>query len=124
MNGLRRAYVLDKTKEVVPKGSHPTSLHKTYRRARWDELKRGDVVVLVEPDGTLVEGGAEYTLIEDPWVEPELGLHVIKTLDPVTAVHREAAHEPVHDEAAEGALLGADQAGVQAGPGASDGADG
>lgn len=112
MMGMRRAYVQDSMLEVKKDGV----LMKGYKLTRWADLKKGDIVVLIEPDGTPVDGGIEHHLIEDPWTDPDLGLHVIKTLDPCTVVHKEATNALEPDQAAAGALRGADQEGVPDGP--------
>ena len=103
MNGLRRAYVLVSNSESASK----LMLTKKYARKPWSELKAGDIVVLVEPDGALVDEGLEHHLIEDPWVEPELGIHAIKTLDPCRVVHREKSNVSLAFEARADSLRGA-----------------
>jgi hypothetical protein len=112
MNGLRRAYVLSSNAE----SGGSMMLTKRYVRKPWAALKAGDIVVLVEPDGTLVDEGLEHHLIEDPWVEPELGIHAFKSLDPCMVVHKEASNVPVDDEAGKNPLRGAAAAGLPAKP--------
>jgi hypothetical protein len=117
MHGLRKAYRKQGDKK------RGEDLVRTYARVGWGELKQGDVVVLYEPDGTPVEDGIEHHLIEDPWIEPDLHIHVIKTADPVRVIHKEASHEPVAEQAGAGAVLGEDQAGVPGLPRAVDRGD-
>jgi hypothetical protein len=110
MSGLRRAY---RKQSDTKRGD---DLVRTYTRVGWRELKKGDVVVLYEPDGTPVEDGAEHHLIEDPWFEPDLHIHVIKTLDPCQVVHKEASHEQMAEQGGASAIPGADQKGVSSLP--------
>jgi hypothetical protein len=120
MMGIRKTYVLDKTEVKPAPGGHSKMMTKRYMHRAWKDLKKGDVVVIVEPDGTPFEEGAEHHLIEDVWLEPDLGLHVIKTLDPCRAIHKEASHGKGADEAAEGVLPDSVEAGLQPGPGNND----
>jgi len=117
MMGNRKAFVLDKTEVKPAPGGYSKMLIKRYLQCGWEFLKKGDVVVLVESDGTLVDAGAEHHLIEDVWVDPDLGLHVIRTLDPCRVVHKEASHGKGAIEAATGVLPIPVEVGLQPGPG-------
>lgn len=65
------------------------NLARSYERVAWSELRAGDVVVLYESNGTPVDNGAEHHLIADSWVDNDLGIHAIRTMDPVIVVHHE-----------------------------------
>jgi len=117
MMGIRKAYVLDKTEVKPAPGGHSKMVTKRYMSCAWKDLKKGDVVVIVEPDGIPFEEGAEHHLIEDVWIEPDIGLHVIRTLDPCRVVHKEASHGEGVIEAAKGALPDSIEVGLQPGPG-------
>jgi hypothetical protein len=120
MLGLRKAFVLEKTELKPTPGDRSMMVTKRYLRCAWDDLKKGDVVVIVESDGTLLEDGIEHHLIEDVWIDPDIGFHVIKTLDPCRAIHKEKSHGKGADEAAEGVLPGPVEAGLQPGSGNND----
>jgi hypothetical protein len=120
MMGIRKAYVLDKAEVKPAPGGYCQMVTKRYMSRAWKDLRKGDVVVIVEPDGTFVDEGAEHHLIEDVWIDPDIGLHVIKTLDPCRVVHQEKSHGKGADEAAEGVLPGPVEAGLQPGPGNND----
>jgi len=120
MMGIRKAYVLDKTEVKPAPGGHSKMVTKRYMSCAWKDLKKGDVVVIVEPDGIPFEEGAEHHLIEDVWIEPDIGLHVIRTLDPCRVVHKEASHGEGVIEAATGVLPIPVEAGLQPGPGNHD----
>lgn len=105
MSGLRKAYL------KLGDERRGEDLIRTYTRVGWSELKKGDVVVLYEPNGEPVEDGAEHHLIEDPWFEPDLHLYVIKTADPVRVIHKETADEVVKQGRA-ATVFGANPKGV------------
>lgn len=117
---LRRLYVLEKIEERHLINGTPTELVKRYRRIPWGDAKAGDSVVLVEPDGVPLDNGADMIMVGDPWVDPDMGIHVVKVLEPVQVNHAEEPRGKMADKAGKEVLRGAVETSLPAGPGPVD----